>query len=292
MCAPIDRLRIQAASSTSETATYWWRESETSGLAHSLPPSKKEKLIPPLRAARILSRMQFTPQLLLDLIAANWPRAAKLAWWARQLVKDPDAETIARHVHAEVLRILRPAESMVWRMLLILALKAPITPIAPVSPAKAGASGHTGPAPATPGPRPALALFPLTEPLTIRLPRQGLPYVKFGPRIHVFGSGMVWRPLPEETAPPPLPTAPLLARLSRLDAVLADPDAHAARLARWIARNRGARAAGRIARLAPIRPRSLMPGRASRPLGRLTHSAITYVCWGADAAMDGAWDTG
>ena len=235
--------------------------------------------------------MQFTPQLLLDLIAANWPRAQKLAWWARQLVKDPEAATVARHVHAEVLRILRPAESMVRRMLLILALKAPITPIAP---AQAGASGHTGPAPATPSPPPdrALALFPLTEPLTIRLPRQGLPYVKFGPRIHVFGSGMAWRPLPEETAPPPLPTAPLLARLSRLDAVLADPDAHAARLARWIARNRGARASGRIIRLAPVRPRSLMPGRASRPLGRLTHSAITYVCWGADAAMDGAWDTG
>ena len=237
--------------------------------------------------------MQFTPQLLLDLIAANWPRAAKLAWWARQLVKEPEAATVARHVHAEVLRILRPAESMVRRMLLILALKAPITPIAP---AKSGASGHTAPTPAAPSPPPdqprTPAAFPLTEPLTIRLPQQGLPYVKFGPRIHVFGAGMVWRPLPPDTCLAPLPTAPLLARLSRLDAVLADPDAHAARLARWIARNRGARAAGRIARLGPIRPRSLMPGRASRPLGRLTHSAITYVCWGADAAMDGAWDTG
>jgi hypothetical protein len=99
-------------------------------------------------------------------------------------------------------------------------------------------------------------------------------------------------PCPRTGASPPLPTAPLLARLSRVDAVLADPDAHAARLARWIARNRGARAAGRIARLGPIRPRSLMPSRASRPLGRLTHSAITYVCWGADAAMDGAWQPG
>ena len=237
--------------------------------------------------------MQFTPQLLLDLIAANWPRAAKLAWWARQLVKEPEAATVARHVHAEVLRILRPAESMVRRMLLILALKAPIAPIAP---AKPGASGHPCPTPATPSPPPDLprspTAFPLTEPLTIRLPQQGLPFAKFGPRIHVFGSGMVWRPLPPDTCLAPLPTAPLLARLSRLDAVLADPDAHAARLARWIARNRGARAAGRIIRLGPIRPRSLMPGRASRPLGRLTHSAITYVCWGADAAMDGAWDTG
>ncbi len=237
--------------------------------------------------------MQFTPQLLLDLIAANWPRAAKLAWWARQLVKEPEAATVARHVHAEVLRILRPAESMVRRMLLILALREPITPIAP---AKSGARGHPAPTPATPSPPPdqprTPTAFPLTEPLTIRLPQQGLPFAKFGPRIHVFGSGMVWRPLPPDTCLAPLPTAPLLARLSRLDAVLADPDAHAARLARWIARNRGARAAGRIIRLGPIRPRSLMPGRASRPLGRLTHSAITYVCWGADAAMDGAWDTG
>mgnify|MGYP003627997042 CR=1 FL=1 len=240
-----------------------------------------------------MARMQFTPQLLLDLIAANWPRAAKLAWWARQLVKEPEAATIARHVHAEVLRILRPAESMVRRMLLILALREPIIPIAP---AKSGARGHPAPTPAAPSlppdqPRSPTA-FPLTEPLTIRLPQQGLPFAKFGPRIHVFGSGMVWRPLPPDTCLAPLPTAPLLARLSRLDAVLADPDAHAARLARWIARNRGARAAGRIIRLGPIRPRSLMPGRASRPLGRLTHSAITYVCWGADAAMDGAWDTG
>ncbi|MFT5775332.1 hypothetical protein [Hyphomonas sp.] len=65
-----------------------------------------------------------------------------------------------------------------------------------------------------------------------------------------------------------------------------------ARLAHWIVRNRGARAAGSVARLGPIRPRSLMPGRASRPPGRPAHSAITYVCWGADAAMDGAWQPG
>jgi len=144
-------------------------------------------------------RMQFTPQLLLDLIAANWPQAAKLAWWARQLVKDPEAATVARHVHADVLRILRPAESMARRMLLILALKEKIAPIAP---AKCGAAGHPGPTPATPThdhPR-----TPARFPLTIRLARQGLPYVKFGPRIHVFGSGMAWRPLPPDTrlAPP------------------------------------------------------------------------------------------
>jgi hypothetical protein len=124
-------------------------------------------------------------------------------------VKDPDAATVARHWHAEVLRILRPAESMVRRMLLILALKEPIAPIAP---AKSGASGHPGATPATPThdhPR-----TPAAFPLTIRLPRQGLPNVKFGPRIHVFGSGMAWCPLPLDT------------------------------------------------RLSPIRPRSLMPGRA------------------------------
>ncbi|MEH6489932.1 hypothetical protein [Hyphomonas oceanitis] len=238
--------------------------------------------------------MQFTPALLLDLLAWNWPRAKKLAWWARQLVKEPAAETVARHVHNEVLRILRPAESMVRRMLLILALKEPISPLPPpntvpsdnpgrttettVSPAKAGAASQ--------------AQFTLTEPLTIRLPSDAMPVVKFGPRIFVFGSGMEWRPLPCEASLPPLPTAPLLARLTRLDAVLADPDAHAARLARLIARLRGAREAGRLTRLSPIRPRSLMPGRASRPLGELTRSAITYVCWGAAAALDGAWNSG
>ena len=76
---------------------------------------------------------------------------------------------------------------------------------------------------------------------------------------------------------PPAP-APLLARLNRLDAVLADPDAHAARLARLIARLRGVRAAGRIARHAPVRPRLSIPGRASRSLDRLTQAAIAYVC--------------
>ena len=241
--------------------------------------------------------MHFTPALLLDLLTWNWPRAKKLAWWARQLVKDPAAETVARHVHNEVLRILRPAESMVRRMLLILALKEPISPLPPpntvpsdnpdrttetaVSPAKAGAATLM-----------RTAQFPLTEPLTIRLPSDALPFVKFGPRIFVFGSGMEWRPLPIEAPPSPLPTAPLLARLTRLDAVLADPDAHAARLARLIARLRGAHEAGRPSRHSPVRPRSLMPGRASRPLGELTRSAITYVCWGADAALDGAWDSG
>lgn len=99
----------------------------------------KQKLIPPLRTARIIRPMQFTPALLLELLAWNWPRAKKLAWWARQLVKDPAAETVARHVHNEVLRILRPAESIVRRMLLILALKEPITP---VPAANAGASGQ------------------------------------------------------------------------------------------------------------------------------------------------------
>jgi len=236
--------------------------------------------------------MHFTPALLLDLLAWNWPRAKKLAWWARQLVKDPAAETVARHVHNEVLRILRPAESMVRRMLLILALKEHISPLppanrvpsahtspthnSPVSPAKAGAATPT-----------RTAQFTLTEPLTIRLPSDAMPTVKFGPRIFVFGSGMEWRPLPSEA---PLP--PLLARLSRLDAVLAAPDAHAARLARLIARLRGVREAGHATRHSPIRPRSLMPGRASRPLGELTQSAITYVCWGADAALDGAWAPG
>ncbi|MEH6807492.1 MAG: hypothetical protein V7651_01490 [Hyphomonas oceanitis] len=247
--------------------------------------------------------MQFTPALLLDLLAWNWPRAKKLAWWARQLVKEPAAETVARHVHNEVLRILRPAESMVRRMLLILALKEPLSPIFPASPAKAGVSGDSTPSPTHESPvlpakagtragAASQAQFLLTEPLTIRLPSDAMPVVKFGPRIFVFGSGMDWRPLPSEAPLPPLPAAPLLARLSRLDAVLAAPDAHAARLARLIARLRGAREAGRLTRLSPIRPRSLMPGRASRPLGELTRSAITYVCWGADAALDGAWDSG
>tara|TARA_R110002020_G_scaffold224599_2_gene434393 strand:- start:12191 stop:12928 length:738 start_codon:yes stop_codon:yes gene_type:complete len=243
-------------------------------------------------------RMQFTPALLLDLLAWNWPRAKKLAWWARQLVKDPAAETVARHVHNEVLRILRPAESMVRRMLLILALKEPISPLPP---ANRVPSAHTSPThespvlPAKAGTKAGAASraqFLLTEPLTIRLPSDATPLVKFGPRLFVFGSGMDWRPLPSEAPLPPLPTAPLLARLTRLDAVLAVPDAHAARLARLIARLRGAREAGRVTRHSPIRPRSLMPGRASRPLGELTQSAITYVCWGADAALDGAWDSG
>tara|TARA_R110001606_G_scaffold4634_1_gene21812 strand:+ start:1107 stop:1832 length:726 start_codon:yes stop_codon:yes gene_type:complete len=241
--------------------------------------------------------MQFTPALLLDLLAWNWPRAKKLAWWARQLVKDPAAETVARHVHNEVLRILRPAESMVRRMLLILALKDPISPLPPANAEPSGQPSPTHKSPVSPAKAGAATLtrtaqFTLTEPLTIRLPSDAMPVVKFGPRIFVFGSGMEWRSLPGEAPLPPLPAAPLLARLTRLDAVLADPDAHAARLARLIARLRGAREAGRLTRLSPIRPRSLMPGRASRPLGELTRSAITYVCWGADAALDGAWDAG
>tara|TARA_R110002094_G_scaffold10818_1_gene20786 strand:- start:119 stop:730 length:612 start_codon:yes stop_codon:yes gene_type:complete len=196
-----------------------------------------------------MARMQFTPALLLELIAANWPRAQKLGGWARQLVKDPAADTIARNVHSEVLRILRPAESMVRRMQLILALK---EPIALVPPANAGASAHPSPKanspvlPAQAGTKAGAASqaqFLLTEPLTIRLPSDATPFVKFGPRIFVFGSDMDWRPLPREAPPPPLPTAPLLARLSRFDAVLAEPDAHAVRLARLIARLRGARAA-------------------------------------------------
>ena len=132
---------------------------------------------------------------------------------------------------------------------------------------------------------------PAADTIARYVPLQGLPDTRFGPRIHVFWVGMAWRPLPQETTPAPLPAAPLLTRLAR-HAVLADPDAHAARPARLIARLRGARATGRIARHAPIRPRLMIPGRASRALDRLTHAAITYICWSAGATLSGAWDTG
>ncbi|MFH1518727.1 MAG: hypothetical protein ABIH17_12715 [Pseudomonadota bacterium] len=181
--------------------------------------------------------MHFTPALLLELIAFNWPRA-------RQLVKDPAAETVARHVHNEVLRILRSAESMARCMLLILALNEPVAPALSASKAKVEATSPTVQAP----PLPAKAETKAAS-----------------PRFRA-------RPLSPHRAPLAQPTPPRLARL--------------------IARLRGARTAGRIARHAPVRPRLIMPSRYSRSLDRLTQVAIAYVRWGAEAALSGAWESG
>lgn len=50
---------------------------------------------------------------------------------------------------------------------------------------------------------------------------------------------------------------------------MAGPDAHAVRLARLIE-----------------------PGRTGRSLDRLTQAAIACVCWDAEAALGGAWESG
>lgn len=97
-------------------------------------------------------------------------------------------------------------------------------------------------------------------------------------------------PAPEVN--PLVPAASLFARLDKLEAVLADPDAQARRVALWMARRRAASLRTRSVRTMPLRPWGLMPGAGSDALDALTRSRLLYTAHAAQAALfDGAWNT-
>jgi len=187
-------------------------------------------------------------------LALNWPRVAALASRITALLGA--ATMLPRSLRNQALRLLRPAESMLRRLLVLMAIKqSAVWSRHSPHPEPVEGRGRTAKdqAPRDRAPSQNLPLLdPLHLPSMIQPPP---PYATFGPRIWSLGSD--WTYLPTETElPEMLPIAHLQDRLTRLQAALATPDKHVARMARWLARRGGG-----------SRPRRLFPMRPGRPPG-------------------------
>ncbi len=211
-------------------------------------------------------------------LALNWPRVAALA--ARITVLLGAGAMLPRSLRNQALRLLRPAESMLRRLLVLMAIKqSAIWNRNSPHPKLSQGRRRTAKDQAARGRAPAQN-FPLLDPLHLpSMVQPPPPYATFGPRIWSLGSD--WTCLPAETELPELlPIARLQDRLARLQAALDTPGKHVARMARWLARRGNG---GRPRRLFPMRP-GRPPGYARRGNDQLGLSALldlTYFAWRA-----------
>lgn len=136
-------------------------------------------------------------------------------------------ETLPRHLHRAVLRLLRPAEAAARRLVIVFARGLDVPPPGPkASPSRPGRAGR----------RVSLPLFDA-------LPRPRVGRARFAPRISVPGYSDSGPPRRSPVMPfDPIDAAPLTRRLGALAAVLDDLPAHARRFARWQARQAQAQA--------------------------------------------------
>jgi hypothetical protein len=153
----------------------------------------------------------------------GWLHIASLVAMARHIL-GLDAILLPRGLAAKALLVLKPAEAMARRLLYLMA------PDLTASPANAGASGALHPSPVSPSKAGAATpRFRFSEPL-------GPGPKNTGPRIRFFTEPPR---LPKPVrVPPPKTSAPLLARIRALQAVIDQPEADAKRFARWIARRK------------------------------------------------------
>ena len=187
-------------------------------------------------------------------LALNWPRVAALA--ARITALLGAGSMLPRGVRNQALRLLRPAEAMLRRLLVLMAIKqSAIWSRHSPHPEPVEGRGRTT-KDQTSQDRSHSQNFPLLDPLHLpSMVQSPPPYATFGPRIWSLGS--TWTYLPAETELPELlPIARLQDRLARLQAALDAPEKQVARMARWLAR----RGHGQ-------RPRRLFPMRPGRPPG-------------------------
>ncbi len=169
------------------------------------------------------------------------------------------AARIPHSLHRAVLRVLRPAESAV-RRLIVIAARGLVVELAPGRPKSAGApigkgGGH---------PRFSFKLFdPRKSFAELRQPR--VRYTRNPPRIHVFPYDSL-RPAPPPPAPPPpdgLVNGQRIARrLQALKLALDDLPRQARRLARWRVRRENA---PNPKFKSPLRP-GPPPGHRKRPV--------------------------
>ncbi len=243
--------------------------------------------------------MQFTPAHLDEILTANWPVAARLVAWARSLA-GLAAATLPKHVLSKARRVLRPAESLIRRLIVIMACRIEIPHELSSRPARSASAGTprtrresaAAPKPSLREPPTGPGNLTPTEPITFSTePFPGItPFTYPG----IWAPGMVRYapPTPEELAAVPLPASHFFARLAKLEAALAAPEAAALRLARWMARRRAEQEqTGKPVRTQPILPWGMMPGCRSQILDALTRDRLKYTACGAQAAIAGAWNT-
>jgi hypothetical protein len=194
------------------------------------------------------------------------------------LVGEATVSRIPQDLHRAVLRVLRPAESAV-RRLIVIAARGLVVKLAPSRPMPAGkVIGKGG------NSRPAFQLFDPRK--NFNRPRRRT-FSRIGPRIHVIGYDprvVALFPAPPPAVEPPPPPDGLVdaARLSRrlhaLKSALDDLPRQAKRLARWRLRREKAPSPKFRSPLRPGRP----PGHRKKP----THEVdeVLIECHGL------AWD--
>jgi hypothetical protein len=198
--------------------------------------------------------------------------------------------TLPRRLHRAVLRLLRPAESAMRRLVIIAArgvvVPAPrLRPHEPTSGSSFVRNGHgTGIVlprgfrlPDRPVAAPRQLVLPLLDPLR-RKPRHRRPAAAV-PRISMPGYSRPFPVAPRHPCAPddPLDASRLLLRLDALGRVLDDLPAHALRFARWRSRNKALlkRERAQPAAVSPRRTRfrRVFPLRYGRPPGSCRRSA-------------------
>jgi hypothetical protein len=189
-------------------------------------------------------------------------------------------ETVGRiphRLHRAVLRVLRPAESAV-RRLIVVAARGLVVKVAPSRPMPKGKIGKgSGPS------RPSFRLcdkrifFP-------ELSYRRVRYAKNPPRIHVFPyDSMVAVPQPVVVPPPPdglVTAARLSRRLQALKSALEDLPHQARRMARWRVRREAEKAPKFTSPLRPGQP----PGHRRKPIHEVDE-VLTECHWLAWEAM-------
>ena len=177
------------------------------------------------------------------------------------LAGDATVARLPRSVHSAVLRVLRPAESAV-RRLVVIAARGLVVKLAPSCPMPAGPIGKGGHL------RPTFQLFDPRKNFALTHRRK---FARIAPRIHIFGSdprvAALW-PAPQPAAdltPPPddlVNAARLTRRLNALKLALEDLPRQARRLARWRARREKAQSPKFRSPLRPGHP----PGYRRKPV--------------------------
>ena len=194
------------------------------------------------------------------------------------LAGDATVARIPRTLHRAVLRVLRPAESAVRRLVVIAARGLVVTvKLAPSRPMPAGPIGKGGRS------RPSFQLFdPRKNFAELRQHRRR--FTRNPPRIHIFGNdptvASLWPARPPTVDPPPPPDDGLVGaerltrRLQALKLALEDLPRQARRLARWRVRREKAKSPKFKSPLRPGHP----PGHRRKPVHPI--DAILAECHG------------
>ena len=186
---------------------------------------------------------------------------------------------IPRPLHRAVLRVLRPAESAM-RRLIVVAARNLVVKVAPSRPMPKGQRIGKGSGPSRPS-------FKLCD-KRIFFPELSNPRVKYTknpPRIHVFPyDTLVPRPRPAVAPPPPpdglINAARLSRRLQALKSALEDLPRQAKRMARWRVRREATKAPKFKFPLRPGQP----PGHRRKPTHEID-DVLTECHWLAWEAM-------